>query len=158
MPNETHLLFSSALRLFFQIIFSDNISSLVPGLSHETCSLEKRFFRHKKPRNISPMAVSPRSIQTAVVVAVKSVLALQPTGFIQLASRIQEAMHPVSTFSFGLDALVVSVGRTRLARRSKPPFFAENKNSVMYHMYCVSYHTLSQRNLRACIRCACGHV
>ena len=45
---------------------------------------------------------------------------------VQLCSRILGGMHPGSTLSFELAALVVSVARTRPARAFKSLLFAEN--------------------------------
>ena len=49
MTNGIYLLFSSALGLYLQIIFSDNISSLVPG----TGLRGKKLLGLKKGKNIS---------------------------------------------------------------------------------------------------------
>ena len=73
-------------------------------------------------RNIFPIsALGPRSIQTAAaVVAVKSVLTLQPTGhpFSYPAGFRGPCTLPEQA-QLNLAALVVCVGRTRPSRRSK---------------------------------------
>ena len=58
------------------------------------------FDIYTKSQNISPRALGPRSIQTALVIAVKCVLTLQleDTHSAHLATQqIQGAMHPALT-------------------------------------------------------------
>ena len=72
---------------------------------------------------------------------------------VQVPSRIQGAMHPATTLSFQLAALVVSVGRTRPANS----FTFRRKMNTWKGMYVL--YTSSQRNLwvacmcRACETC-----
>ena len=112
-------------------------------------------------RSISPRALGPRSIQTAVVVAVKKRVNLAThRTLVQLPSRIQGGMHPASTFSIELSALVLvaCVGSTRPARRLKAPLvlFADNTSNELCVYTC---HASSRRNLwvacmcRACETC-----
>ena len=75
----------------------------------------------------------PRPIQTAVVVAVKSVLTLKPTGHYSASQQTQGGMHSASTSSHELAALliVLCVGRTRPAHRLKSLAFAGKKTTYV---------------------------
>ena len=54
LTNETYLLFSSALTLFLQIIVSDNIASLVPGLKGKKLPDPKKASKcHEKAFGLS---------------------------------------------------------------------------------------------------------
>ena len=95
--------------------------------------LKNAFFDKRNPEIFAEglRTLGSRSIQTAVAVAVKSVLTLKstrhpfsyPAGFKGSCTLLQQ---------IELAALVVCVRRPRPARRLKSLPFAENKNNEMY--------------------------